>query len=80
MLRNPVDRAFSHYQMCVDPVGTPQQLLVRGEAAYKSLTFEEVIEQEIKELDGLGINVSSFIFKECVRIVIQNSSMALTWS
>lgn len=31
MLRDPVKRAYSHYQMAVDPEGTPAQLKSRGE-------------------------------------------------
>lgn len=31
MLRDPVKRAYSHYQMAVDPEGTPAQLRSRGE-------------------------------------------------
>jgi hypothetical protein len=34
MLRNPTERAYSQYQMCVDPTGTPEQLKVRGEREY----------------------------------------------
>jgi hypothetical protein len=30
MLRNPTERAYSQYQMCVDPTGTPEQLKVKG--------------------------------------------------
>lgn len=42
MLRNPTERAYSQYQMCVDPTGTPEQLKVRGESAYKGKTFLQV--------------------------------------
>lgn len=59
MLRNPVDRAYSHYQMCIDPTGTPEQLQVRGMSSYVNKTFEEVIEAEINELERLGINAES---------------------
>lgn len=30
MLRDPVKRAYSHYQMAIDPEGTPAQLRSRG--------------------------------------------------
>lgn len=50
MLRDPVERAYSQYQMCVDTSGTAEQLQVRGESAYRNMTFEQVIEQEIKAL------------------------------
>lgn len=55
MLRNPVERAYSQYQMCIDPTGTPQQMLVRGESAYKNRSFEAVIREEIAELQRLNI-------------------------
>jgi len=59
MLRNPVDRAFSQYQMCIDPVGTSEQLAVRGESSFRNLSFEDAIEAEIKELEEAGITPSS---------------------
>lgn len=31
MLRDPVKRAYSQYQMAIDPEGTPAQLRSRGE-------------------------------------------------
>lgn len=55
ILRNPVDRAYSQYQMCIDPEGTKEQLAVRGEAWFRNLTFEAAIEAEIKELQEAGI-------------------------
>jgi hypothetical protein len=42
MLRSPTERAYSQYQMCCDPTGTPEQLRVRGESSYKSKTFMQV--------------------------------------
>ncbi len=57
MLRNPVDRAYSHYQMCVDPTGTPEQLKNRGRSAYVGKTFEQVVEEEIVSLASHGIHV-----------------------
>ena len=58
IVRNPVDRAFSHFQMSVDVTGTPEQMKVRGLSLYMGKTFEQVIEEEINELNALGINVS----------------------
>jgi hypothetical protein len=55
MLRNPVERAYSQYQMCADPEGTPEQLKVRGESAYKGMTFRQVVDQEIAQLTGAGV-------------------------
>jgi hypothetical protein len=57
VLRNPVDRAYSQYQMCSDPEGTPEQLKVRGMSAYAGRSFEDIVEEEIAELEGMGINV-----------------------
>jgi hypothetical protein len=55
MLRNPVERAFSQYQMCVDPEGTPEQLKVRGASAYCKMTFDEAVRLEIKSLTDAGV-------------------------
>ncbi len=59
MLRNPVDRAFSQFQMCIDQTGTPEQLLARGESAYKNMSFDSIVETEILELQAAGITPSS---------------------
>lgn len=55
ILRDPVARAFSQYNMCVDPNGTPEQLAVRGMSAYIGKSFDDVINEEIEELNTLGI-------------------------
>ena len=55
ILRNPTDRAFSQYQMCVDTTGTPEQMKVRGLSSYMGKSFHEVVSQEIDELRQLGI-------------------------
>eukprot|EP01038_Epipyxis_sp_PR26KG_P013627 gene13627-18286_t len=60
MLRNPVDRAFSQYQMCIDKNGTPEQLKIRGQSSYfLSTSFEEVIKSEINYLNKCGITPES---------------------
>lgn len=41
MLRDPVARAYSQYQMVVDPEGTPEQKKARG-THWVGKTFEEV--------------------------------------
>lgn len=61
MLRNPTMRAFSQYQMSVDPTGTPDQRAVRGMAAYSSMTFEQAVDMELAELAKLGIKVAHSI-------------------
>ncbi|CAM9242641.1 unnamed protein product [Pylaiella littoralis] len=55
MLRDPVTRAYSHYQMAVDPEGTPAQLRSRGGGGWTSKTFEQVVEEEKAVLERAGI-------------------------
>ncbi|KAF0709663.1 hypothetical protein AaE_012820, partial [Aphanomyces astaci] len=45
ILRNPVDRAFSHYNMTADTQGNPEQLRNRS-----------IVTAEIAELEALGIH------------------------
>lgn len=59
ILRNPVDRAYSQYQMCVDLSGTPAQLKTRGLSEYINKTFDQVIDDEINYLLSLGITPTS---------------------
>ncbi|CAM9888508.1 unnamed protein product [Ectocarpus sp. 4 AP-2014] len=55
MLRDPVKRAYSHYQMAVDPEGTPAQLRSRGGGGWTSKTFEQVVEEEKAVLEKAGV-------------------------
>ncbi|KAF0690737.1 Aste57867_17889 [Aphanomyces stellatus] len=55
-LRNPIDRAFSQYNMTADPEGNPEQLRNRGHAYLVGKTFEQVVTEEIAELESLGVN------------------------
>lgn len=52
MLRDPVARAYSQYQMVVDPEGTPEQKKARG-THWVGKTFEEV-----RLSDGMGSTTS----------------------
>jgi hypothetical protein len=56
ILRNPVDRAFSQFQMCTDLTGTPEQMKTRGLSSYIGKDFDTVVKQEIDELLQLGVN------------------------
>jgi hypothetical protein len=56
IFRNPTERAYSQYQMCVDKTGTPEQIKVRGMSAYINKSFIEIITTEINELKQLGIH------------------------
>merc|ERR1719411_2559239 len=54
ILRDPVQRAISHYTMVTDPIGTPQQREARG-TEWLSLSFEEVIQEQIQTLKQIGL-------------------------
>jgi len=54
MLRDPVDRALSHYKMVTSEDGNEAQKMVRG-VAWKGMTFEEVVDKEIGELESAGV-------------------------
>lgn len=56
ILRNPVDRAFSHYSMTADTNGTPEQLRNRGHHHLQGRTFEQIVDDEIAELTKLGVH------------------------
>jgi hypothetical protein len=57
MLRDPVARAYSQYQMAIDTTGTPEQMVLRGQTSYTGKTFEEIIESEIAALEVAGLEV-----------------------
>ncbi len=48
MLRDPVQRAYSHYQMTADTVGSSKQLEKRATVAGKSL--ESIIDEDLAQL------------------------------
>lgn len=56
ILRNPIDRAYSHYCMTADTDGSPQQLRNRGHQHLKGRTFETIVDEEIEELARLGVH------------------------
>lgn len=43
ILRNPVARAYSQYQMCVDAKGTPEQKKTRGQSYCVGKSFQQVV-------------------------------------
>ncbi len=62
MLRDPVSRAYSQYQMSIDTSGTEEQKKVRGMASYFGVSFENAVEREIQTLADIGISVHFFTF------------------
>ena len=59
MLRNPVDRAFSQYQMSIDMAGNAEQIKNRGQSAFIKKSFEEIVKEEIQEIQNMGISDST---------------------
>lgn len=59
IFRNPVERAFSQYQMTTDVNGTEEQLKIRGQSHYVGKSFDTIIKEEIEELTSLGITADS---------------------
>ncbi|KAL4109441.1 hypothetical protein PRIC1_001141 [Phytophthora ramorum] len=56
IMRNPVERAYSHYSMTADTEGSEEQLRNRGHHHLKSRSFEQLIDDEIEELSKLGVH------------------------
>lgn len=54
-LRDPVLRAFSHYQMVVDSQGTPAQLATRGRSHWVDKSFAQVVDEELAVMESLNI-------------------------
>ncbi|KAF0693801.1 Aste57867_15300 [Aphanomyces stellatus] len=57
MLRDPVQRAYSHYHMTADPTGTPFQLKMREAVAGK--TFDEVMDEDMALLHEVHADPTS---------------------
>jgi hypothetical protein len=56
MLRNPVDRAYSQYQMMQNVTGKAP---ARGQAYYMQTPFEQAVADEIKHIRSSGITANS---------------------
>lgn len=56
ILRNPVDRAYSHYCMTADTEGSAEQLRNRGHHHLNGRSFEQIVDDEIDELAALGVH------------------------
>lgn len=76
MLRNPVDRAYSQYQMSLDPTGTPEQMRLRGLSQYSGRRFAEVVESEIAALEAMGVtpDCSADVFRDKVLAPIRDTA------
>ena len=56
MLREPVERAYSHYRMCADTRGSTEQLRNRGHEHVRGLSFEEVVAEDMAALEAAGVS------------------------
>lgn len=59
MLRNPAKRAFSHFQMTADPIGTPAQLRMRQ--AVKGKSFEQIVDEDLQLLAEANVISDSLL-------------------
>jgi hypothetical protein len=74
MLRNPVERAYSQYEMIQDPTGTPEQMNNRGRSHYVNKSFEEIITEEMNELKQNQIHANSTL-EEFQQAIVSNKPM-----
>ena len=55
ILRNPVERAYSHYQMSISTEGTDEQRRVRGLSTYAKMSFPDIVKEEIEAVELAGL-------------------------
>ncbi|TDH65503.1 hypothetical protein CCR75_004044 [Bremia lactucae] len=56
IMRNPIERAYSHYSMTADTDGSKNQKRNRGHYFLKNRSFEQIVDEEIDELLKLGVH------------------------
>eukprot|EP01047_Picozoa_sp_COSAG01_P053487 COSAG01_NODE_5739_length_4065_cov_2.031266_5_plen_170_part_00 len=56
ILREPVERCFSHYRMCVDSRGSAEQLRNRGLEHVQGLNFADVVAEDLAALEAAGVS------------------------
>ena len=59
MLRDPVERCYSHYRMCADQRGSDEQLRNRGHQYVQGKSFADVVAEDIAELSTAGVEAPS---------------------
>jgi len=59
-VRDPVARAYSQYQMTVDPVGSEFVKRIRGTYVIGDKTFQDVVSDDMKLLKRSGLETSSY--------------------
>ncbi|GLD96784.1 hypothetical protein PINS_up005467 [Pythium insidiosum] len=66
MLRDPVKRAYSHYQMTADPNGTAAQLKMREPVRGKS--FEQLVDEDLALLEAAGVQPTPLESVDCATV------------
>ncbi|CEG46544.1 (heparan sulfate)-glucosamine 3-sulfotransferase 1 [Plasmopara halstedii] len=56
IMRDPVERAYSHYSMTADTEGSEKQKRNRGHHHLEARSFEQIVDDEIEELAKLGVH------------------------
>ena len=54
-LREPTDRAYSHFRMCADTRGSPQQLANRGHEHVAGRDFASIVDEDLGALAEAGV-------------------------
>ena len=75
IFRNPVERAYSQYRMITSTEGTPEQLKARGASEYGSKSFGEVVEEEIAELETMGVHKEGYRSLDFSRDIVSSRPM-----
>ena len=75
IFRNPVDRAYSQYRMVTSTEGTQAQLEARGASEYSDMTFKEVVEAEIAELEAKGVHEDGYTSQDFARDIVSTRPM-----
>uniref|UniRef100_M4BDP3 Aspartyl/asparaginy/proline hydroxylase domain-containing protein n=1 Tax=Hyaloperonospora arabidopsidis (strain Emoy2) TaxID=559515 RepID=M4BDP3_HYAAE len=56
IMRNPLQRAYSHFSMTADTEGSEEQLHNRGHHYLNGRSFEQIVDDELQELSMLGVH------------------------
>eukprot|EP01043_Picozoa_sp_COSAG02_P019917 COSAG02_NODE_971_length_15551_cov_4.415157_11_plen_386_part_00 len=58
-LREPIERAYSHFRMCADTRGSAQQLANRGHEHVKGRDFAHLVAEDLEALSKAGVTDSA---------------------
>ena len=75
IFRNPVDRAYSQFRMVTSTEGSPAQLEARGASEYGNMSFREVVDAEIAELQAKGVDKEGYSSEDFTRDIVSRRPM-----